>query len=273
MLVTVIPSSLLMQIDFLRLGRFIKDINQPNKEYCDPQTSDTMKAVPKEFSCSHTNQVDAKKEIGPALCSLLSERLSKRLQSQVEVVAERGVSHEIEDSGAWFDKIVNLPATREWIETVALSGDKVYFIVGIQTLDETRIVQKAIGEQQVGSEASLPFTAAAAVMPFAELVDPATHGGQRILESNETWIKVPGHQVCSIRCREVRARRLLSQSIEPPQSSNTRRWACKREDQNEGNEEDGENENLIEVDIEDVNELSGEWDIRDFAEGTVYLHT
>ncbi|KAH7171389.1 hypothetical protein EDB81DRAFT_778373 [Dactylonectria macrodidyma] len=272
MLATVIPSSLLMQIDFLRLGRFIKNIDKPNDEYCDPQTSDALKVIFKDFS-TNTNQDSAKIDFGSGLSSLFSERLSRQLQSQIEVAPERGVSYELEDSDAWFDKVVSLPDTREWIENAALSGDRVYFIVGVQTLDETRIAQKATRKEHLGNETNLSVAAVAAVMPFAELVDVPTQGEQRNLGSDEIWIKAPSQQACSIRCREVKVRRLSSQPTEPPQPSNTRRWVRKREGKSEEHAEDDGNEDLIEVDIQDVLELSGKWDTRDFTEGTIYLQS
>ncbi|KAL6411748.1 hypothetical protein AUP68_04122 [Ilyonectria robusta] len=275
MVATVIPSPLFLKIDLLKLGRFIKDIDQPHKDYYDPQTADVLKVVFHEFSCSITNQHDAQKELGPGLASLLSAGLSKRLQAQIQVVTEYSVNYQLDSSDAWFDKVVSLPATRQWIENASSRGDKVYFIVGIQTFLNTRIAQKSTQEQQVEGEAKMPVSlsleAVAEVMPLAELVDPTDHEGQREMESDDIWVKLPGQQACSIQCREVKIRRLSRRPVGLPQLSNARRWSCNKRDKGDVHGEEDDGENMIEVNLEDVNELSGQWNTQDSAEGTIYL--
>ncbi|KAH7159592.1 hypothetical protein B0J13DRAFT_642979 [Dactylonectria estremocensis] len=159
MVATVIPSSFFLRLESVRLGSFIKNINHPHEGYHEPPN----------------NLQNSKTRFGWALTSLISAGFSKRLQSQIHLAPASGSNYLLDNSDAWSDRVVSIPDTRSCIEKAALRGDKVYIIVGIQTLTDTRIVEKSARGQagsQVNVPISLSLTAANAVMPFAELVDP-----------------------------------------------------------------------------------------------------
>ncbi|CAM1503457.1 Fc.00g082330.m01.CDS01 [Cosmosporella sp. VM-42] len=263
MVATVVPSSFFLPLESVRLGRLIKNINHPHEGYHEPPTGDVPKAIMTPFSFSSLNQQNSKTQFGSALTSLISAGFSKRLQSQIHLAPARGNNYRLDNSDAWFDKAVSLPDTRKWIEKAALRGHKIYIIVGIQTSIDTRIVQRSAREQQARGQvtvpASLSLTAAAAVMPFAELVDPAIHGEHQNAESDQRWLLAPGEQVCSLQYREVKTRWLSSRLIEPPQLSKTRQWSCMEGDKRDTYEDssDEEDEDMIEVDLGNVEELNG----------------
>jgi hypothetical protein len=213
------------------------------------------------------------------LTSLISAGFSKRLQSEIHLTPACGSNYSLDNSDAWFDKAVRLTETRKWIEKAALRGHKIYIIVGIQTFIDTRIVQKSARGQQAGGQVTVPvslsLTAAAAVMPFADLVDPAISGEHQNAESDQLWLLAPGEQVCSLQYREVKTRWLSSRLIEPLQLSKTRQWSCMEGDKRDTYEDDSdeEDEDIMEVDLGDVEEFNGEWDAEDFVEGTICLQS
>ncbi|KAH6974921.1 hypothetical protein EDB80DRAFT_312794 [Ilyonectria destructans] len=281
MVATVIPSSFFLPLESVRLGRFIKNIDQPHEGYYEPLTADVPKAIVTQFSFSSLNQQNSKTRFGSALTSLISAGFSKRLQSHFHVAPARGINYSLDNSDAWFDKVVSMPDTRKWIEKAALRSDKIYIIVGIQTFTDTRIIQKSARGQQVGGQVNVPVSlsliAATAVMPFAELVDPAVHGEHQNVESDQFWLVAPGEQVCSLQYREVKTRWLSSRLITPLQLSKTRQWSCmegdKRYAYEDEEDDEEEDEDMIEVDFGDVEELNGEWDVEDFVEGNIYLQS
>ncbi|KAH7109332.1 hypothetical protein EDB81DRAFT_672863 [Dactylonectria macrodidyma] len=121
---------------------------------------------------------------------------------------------------------------------------------------------------------SLSLTAATVAMPFAELVDPAVYGEHRNIESDQLCLLAPGEQVCSLQYRAVKTKWLPSRLIEPLQLSKTRQWSCMEGDRRDAYEDsDEEDEDIIEVDLGDVEEFNGEWDAKDFVEGTIYLQS
>ncbi|KAK6709702.1 hypothetical protein SNK04_010654 [Fusarium graminearum] len=209
----------------------------------------------------------------------MSVGFSNRLQSEVHLAPASGSNYSLDDSDAWFEKAVSLSGTRKWIENAALRGHKIYIIVGIQTFTDTCIVQKSDRGLQAGGQVNLPvslsLTAATAIMPFAELVDPSVHGEHQNIESDQLCLLAPGEQVCSLQYREVKTRWLSSRLIEPLQLSKTRQWSCMEGDKRDTYEDDSdeEDEDTIEVDLGDVEEFNGEWDAGDSAEGTIYYQS
>ncbi|PNP82362.1 hypothetical protein FNYG_04297 [Fusarium nygamai] len=278
MVATVIPSAFFLPLNSVRLGRFIKNIGHPHEGYHEPPTIGVPETIVSEFSFSSSKQQNCKRRFGSALTSLISAGFSKRLQSQVHLAPAHGNNYCLDNSDAWFDKAVSLPDTREWIEKAALRGHKIYIIVGIQTFIDTHVVQKLARKRQAGGQVTVPvslsLTAATAVMPFAELIDPAIHGEHQNAESNQLWLFAPGEQVCSLQYREVKTRWLSSRLMEPLQLSRTRQWSCMEGDKRDTYEDsDEEDEDTMEVDLGDVEEFNGEWDAEDFVEGTIYLQS
>ncbi|KAG7403690.1 hypothetical protein Forpe1208_v016359 [Fusarium oxysporum f. sp. rapae] len=227
MVTTVIPSAFFLPLNSVRLGRFIQNIGHPHKGFYEPPTTDVPEAIMSTLSFSSLNQQNRRTRFESALTSLMSAEFSKRLQSEVYLAPACGSNYSLDNSDAWFDKAVSLPETRKRIEYAALRGQKVYIIVGIQTFTDTRIVQKSGGGQRAGDQANVPVSlslkAATAVMPFAELVDPAVHGEHQNIESDQLCLLAPGEQVCSLQYREVTTKWLSSRLIEPQQLSKTRR--------------------------------------------------
>ncbi|KAF9761672.1 hypothetical protein IL306_003751 [Fusarium sp. DS 682] len=210
----------------------------------------------------------------------MSAGFSKRIQSKVHMAPARGINYSLDNSDAWFDKAVGIPDTRRWIESAALRGDKIYMIVGIQTLTDARIVQTSArgrqAEGHVNVPVSLSLAAATAIMPFAELVDPAVHGEHQDVESGQLWLVAPGEQVCSLQYRAVKPRWLSSRLIKTPRLSETRQWSCMEGDKRDtydDDEDEEEDEDMIEVDFGDVDVLEGEWDTEDSVKGIVYLRS
>ncbi|WKT54188.1 hypothetical protein QSH57_004772 [Fusarium oxysporum f. sp. vasinfectum] len=278
MVATVIPSAFFLPLKSVRLGRFIKNIHHPHEGYYEPPNIDVPEAIVSQFSFSSLNQQNRRTRFESALTSLVSSGFSKRLQSEFHLAPACGSNYSLDNSDAWFDKAVSLPDTRKWIENAALRGHKIYIIVGIQTFTDTRIVQKSARGQQAGGQVNAPvslfLTAATAVMPFAELVDPAIHGEHQNIESDQLCLLAPGEQVCSLQYRRVKTRWLSSRLIEPLQLSETRRWSCMEGDKRDTYEDsDEEDEGTIEVDLGDVEEFNEDWDAEDFVEGTIYLQS
>ncbi|KAJ4047519.1 hypothetical protein NW761_007424 [Fusarium oxysporum] len=279
MVATVIPSAFFLPLKSVGLGRFIKNIGHPHEGYYEPPNIDVPEPIVSKFSFSSLNQQNRKTRFESALTSLMSAGFSKRLQSEVHLAPAYGSNYSLDNSDAWFDKAVSLPDTRKWIENAALRGHKVYVIVGIQTFTDTRIVQKSAGGKRAGGQVNVPvslaLTAATAVMPFAELVDPAVQGEYQNIESDQLCLLVPGEQVCSLQYREVKTKWISSRLIEPLQLSKTRQWSCMEGDKRDTYEDDSdeEDEDIIEVDLGDVEEFNGDWDAEDSVEGTIYLQS
>ncbi|EGU81357.1 hypothetical protein FOXB_08129 [Fusarium oxysporum f. sp. conglutinans Fo5176] len=146
---TVTPSSFFLSPspDAVRVGRLIKNIKYPLEGYYDP-TTDEPNVIETQVSASTINRQNSKTGFGSALKSSTSIEVSKRLDSQTHVVpADVKNGYYLDNSDAWFHKAVSLTDTRKWIEKAALSGGKIYIIVGIEILTNTRLVQNSQSDE------------------------------------------------------------------------------------------------------------------------------
>ncbi|KAG7403550.1 hypothetical protein Forpe1208_v016329 [Fusarium oxysporum f. sp. rapae] len=183
---TVTPSSFPLSPESVRLGRLIKNIDHSLEDYYDP-TTDEPKVIMTRVSVSTINQQNSKTGFGSALTSSRSTGISKRLDSQTHIVTADVKNYYLDNSDAWFDQAVSLTDTREWIEMAALSGQKVYIIVGIQTLTNTLLLQNSQSDELQ--------------LPFIE------------------------ERVCSLQYRQVKTRWYSTRLIKPLQLSTTRQWS------------------------------------------------
>lgn len=280
MVATAIPSSFFLPLESVRLGRFI-NIHQPHEGYHEPLAAEAPKAIVGDFAFSSQDQDSKNTRFGAALTSLISAGLTRSWKSDVHIAPARGINYSLDNSDAWFDKAVSTEDTRRWIERAAIRHDKIYMIVGIQTLIDARIFRTVVEEGQAGGKVNIPVSlflaTATATLPLAELVDPTVYGEHQSTGSGCLWLIAPGEQVCSLQYREVKPRWLDSRRVKEPRLSKTRRWLCMegetRREVSEDEEDEKENQDMIGVDFEDVNELVGEWDTVDTETGAIYLES
>ncbi|KAJ9413503.1 hypothetical protein FOXG_21461 [Fusarium oxysporum f. sp. lycopersici 4287] len=187
--VTVTPSSFFLSPspDSVRVGRFIRNIKYPLEGYYDP-TTDEPNVIETQVSASTINRQNSKTGFGSALTSSTSIEVSKRLDGRTHVVpADVKNGYYLDNSDAWFDKAVSLTDTRKWIEKAALSGGKIYIIVGIEILTNTRLVQNSQSD-----------------------------------ELRPTFIE---KRVCLLQYRKVKTRWFSTRLTKPLQLSTTRQWS------------------------------------------------
>ncbi|KAK8144212.1 hypothetical protein G3M48_006157 [Beauveria asiatica] len=185
----------------------------------------------------------------------------------VRITPTSGMSYALDNSTSWFDKAVGIEETKRWIEKATLRGDDIYMIVGITTLTDASIVVASAQGQDVGGQINIPATislaAAGIIVPLAGLIDPKADGSYQSFDHLQARYLAPGEQVCALQYRKVNHKWFSSRLIETSSLSKTRQWSCLEGDRRiayEDEEDEGEElEDMIEVGLEDVGELDGEW--------------
>jgi hypothetical protein len=176
----VIPNSLFLPLEILRLGRFVTSIDQPLEGYHQPAFATPPTKIVSELDYAEHDQQSSRANFGASVTSLFSAAFSKRAASQVRVEPRCFKAYSLDNSEAHFDEAIALPKTKRWIENAAIRGRKIYMIVGFCTMTDTRFVQASGREQGTQGQATAPVTfslaAAGAVVPFAGLLDPSVHG-------------------------------------------------------------------------------------------------
>jgi hypothetical protein len=134
----VIPSSLLLPLQALRLGRFVISINHPLEGYHEPTFATLPTPIANEFDYAEHDQQNSTATFGSSITTLLSTAFSKRTVSQVRIEPRCFKTYTLDNSEAWFDKAIGYKETQRWIEKSSLRGRKIYMIVSICTLTDTQ---------------------------------------------------------------------------------------------------------------------------------------
>jgi hypothetical protein len=274
----VIPSSLLLPLEVLRLGRFVTSIDQPLEGYHQPPFDTPPTGIVSELDYAEHDQQSSRSNFGASMTSLFSATFSKRAASQVRVEPRCFKAYDLDNSEAHFDEAIAFPKTKKWIENAAIRGRKIYMIVGFCTMTDTRFVQTSAREQGTQGQATAPVSlsliAAGAVVPFAGLVDPSVQGGFGSFAGNETRIFAPGEQICTIKYREVKYKWLSRRTLEKSRLSKTRQWCFMEGYRRDAYEdEDDDDEGAIEVDIKDAENLGDGWTAAESEDGFIYIRT
>ncbi|KAK3614179.1 hypothetical protein LTR56_027421 [Elasticomyces elasticus] len=276
MALTVIPNPLFLPFEAVRLGRIVTNIDQPSEGYHEPFSAEPPTSIVSEFNYAGHNQEDSRATFGSTLTSLLSAAFNKRSKSEIRMEPRCCKAYALDNSDAWIDRAIGHEKTRQWIERAAIRGSKMFLIVGICTLTDTRFLQTSVKEQgsqgQVTVPVSLSLAAAGAVVPLAGLVDPSAHGSFARFASNGTRIFAPGEQVCAVQYREIGYKWLSSRVIENVRLSKTRQWSCTEGNRrNAYDSEDEDDEYVIKVDIKDTENMGSGWDAVESEEGVIYI--
>jgi hypothetical protein len=271
---TIIPPLLLLPLDSVKLGRFVTNIEHPHENYYSPSFTETPKSIEADFLFTGQNQNGTDAAFWFTLTSLVSARFSRSAKSNIHIAPAYGKKYSLDNSNEWFEKAVGDTETRRWIEKAALRGDTIYMIVGIVTLSDVRVVEDSAAGRHIGAEVHVPvelsLAAAGAAVPFAGLIDPTVHGSYRSIEKDKAQFLSPGEKVCALQYRKIPHKWFSSRRLDMSSLKSTRLWLCLEGDRrNMYDDEDDEDEDGIEVGLEDMDNLDGEWDIQQVSTGDV----
>jgi hypothetical protein len=165
--------------------------------------------------------------------------------------------------------------TRKWIERAIYSGDDIYLVVGFHTVTDARIVHESVEGRQRGGQVALPvglsLTAVGIIAPLGNIVDPGVHGHQLVVDGAKTQYLAPGEQVCAFQYRKLRHRWLSSRKIDSLSLSKVPQWTASESWRTADNEQAEEEPNTIEVEMEELQELEGDWDQEEAEGGEILL--
>ncbi|KAK5991197.1 hypothetical protein PT974_09475 [Cladobotryum mycophilum] len=264
-----IPTPSLPTLDFVKLGRFITNIEQPLENYHQPSIPDAPPSIVDESFLSQRHQDEMKTSLGCALGRLLSTRFSSKANYSIEFDRTRCKRYSLDNSEAWFDRAIALPETRLWIERAALRRHKIYMIVGFQTLTDPRITSTSAQGKNTRGEFrilnALSFMVSGAVVPSFSPVDEGLHGNHENAYSSRMSYDAPGERICSLKYRKIKHSWLSRRNADKLKLSPTRSWSrnvfheALRWGAGEDDEEE-EDEDMIHVDFDDDDQDSeNEW--------------
>jgi hypothetical protein len=233
------------------LGRFVTNLDNPHQDYHDPTTntsSGITEKVQENFQSRHdsTNHQD----LASQLTKFLSTSFSKRLNTSVQITADKAKTYYLNNTGQWLRDAVKHPETRDWIERTIDEGEDIYVVTAYQTLVNARISEQAGEQSAVRGNVRVPVSdmlAAAGVVDPVGISDPGFGGSRGHSEDGQRHFIVLGEQIYAVQYRKVRWRWFSSKEVDQSILSNKAWWEIYDGPRNLQSEP----ENMIEVELED----------------------
>jgi len=253
-----------LPVESIRLGRFVRNLDEPQSDYFDPDCGLHQEPIVKSHvHYDELQQRGTDKSLTVLLTSLVSASWTKRRKWYTQVTTDRVTTYQLDNSGAWFKAAIKIEATREWITESIDQGDDVYIVVGYYTMLDTQVVEGA-GEE-LGSSAQLvvPVTAslaaasiaAAGVMvPLDNVADPGVSSNSVNQRAIRRRFVATGEQICAVQYRKVRFKWFSSRDLDKALLESESRWKMYS---NVRGQEVGTND-VVEVDLQDDLELESD---------------
>jgi hypothetical protein len=250
-----------LPIESIRLGRFVRNLNEPQSDYLDPDCQPRREPITKpHLQYGELQQTAADKNLAALLTRLLSASWTKRRKEYTQVTTDQVTTYQLDNSGAWFKEAIKMQTTREWIKESIDQGDDIYIVVGYYTMFDAVVVEGSA--ESVGSSAKLemPVTASLAaagvVVPLDNVLDPGVAGSNINQRGIQRRFVASGEQVCAVQYRKVRFKWFSSRDLDKAFLERESRWKMYS---NIRGQEIGTND-VVEVDLEDDLELDNDYE-------------
>ena len=226
---STLPSQFFLPQSAIRLGRFLTSLEEPSLDYHDPTRiggPETVEKIQIQYESRHRSTSD--QETQSQLTSFISSSFSKRLETSVQLTAERARSYQVDNAAQWFRKAVQSQETREWIERVLDEGKDIYLVFGYQTLQDARITASAGSQKSIHGKATVPIsealTASGVVVPLGDLVDPGLEAFRDQLADDQKRFVAPGEQIFAVQYVKVRCKWFVSDRLDKLSLEKETRW-------------------------------------------------
>ena len=244
----------------VRLGRFVRNIDEPQSDFLDPDCDLPSESIIVKPHLGYEGlQHNARdKSLATVLTRLVSASRTKRNKVYTQVTTDRATTYQLGNSGSWFKAAVKMEATREWIQESIDQGDDVYVVVGYHTLLDAKIIEGAAEVAESSGRLGLPVTEALAgtgvIVPLGDMADPEIAAKNSKTQGVHRRYVAIGEQICAVQYRKVRFKWFSSRDLDTATLEKGTRWKVYW---NVRGQEIGTND-IVEVDLQDELELESE---------------
>ncbi|KIW89447.1 uncharacterized protein Z519_09603 [Cladophialophora bantiana CBS 173.52] len=250
----LIPQTFL-PVEAIKLGRIVLNVADPQSDFLDPISPMDIEVVVKSHSdfIGHDSK-SLEKGFSSTLTRLVSISRSKQKKTLTSITADRVVTHQISNSGKWFNQALENEATRKWIEQANNQGDDVYLVVGYHTMFDAQVVEGGSLDAKMTAHISLPIAealaAAGVVIPLGDMIDPSVGGHRQQQQGQQKRFVAAGEQICAVQYRKLRFKWYSSSKMDDP-TLGPSKWKSYLTFR-------GQTDDVVEVDLEDELELGDE---------------
>ncbi|KAJ5704105.1 hypothetical protein N7493_011243 [Penicillium malachiteum] len=109
----------------IRLGRFVRDIEEPSSDFLDPDVGVSEENIILQSHVDYSEVLHHSKEktFKAMLTSLVSSSRTKNNKSRTQIHTDQMNTYQLSNSGTWFRSAVLSEDTRKWIKESIDSGD------------------------------------------------------------------------------------------------------------------------------------------------------
>lgn len=275
MTLSIISSEFFLPLGSVKLGRLVKSVEFPTLNYHDPPYPLAPEEKPiVRGQYTRVSQGENSTGFTAKLTSLMSSGFSKRATTKVRIETNTVKTYTLDNTAAWFMEATNFDDTKRWIER-ALGGEGIYLVIGFHTVTDARIVHESIEEHQLAGEVTLPvrlsLAAVGAIAPLGGIFDPAAAGHQRALDGAKTQFVAPGEQICAVQYCKVTYRWWHSKTMDNLQLSKVWWWTAQESWRRASVDEAKDEPDILEVEIEELERLEGDWEREEGEGGEILL--
>lgn len=250
LLQTLLPSG------SVRLGRLVLNTRSPHQDYLDPLDDDGRPSSKESLLNIHTNFEETRNSSKSSkLRSYFSDILSVSYNSQgskvASLTAPQVTTHDLQNSGAWFQSACARAETRTWLEGAIDSGKTVYLVVGFRTLRDAKLTQSTSWDEKHGARVQAPAALLTGVVPVVDVM-PGVDAGQGTHRTQSSVFSAPGEQVFAVQYRKVKFQWMSSRTIKNIVLDDTR-WKAYWDWR--GIDEEEDDEDVLEVNLTDASDF------------------
>ncbi|KAL7917665.1 hypothetical protein ACQKWADRAFT_306196 [Trichoderma austrokoningii] len=242
----------LLPIEAVRLGRLVLDIRCPHQDYFEPEEA----PLPEEIltqrlsDFSYSSKQGKSSSMNVILSTLVSGTRGTENSSRIDLSSSACVTHQLQNSTQFFQKICALRGTRAWLERAIRRRKGVFLITGIKTVADAHLDTAETESRSLGGDLQAPASLAATAMglPLPGGTLEVGAGGKRSADGlRKTGFVVPGEQVFAVQYRKARVSWLSSRSVENARLEAGNQWKVYVG----GRGEEDEDEKTVQVELDD----------------------
>lgn len=261
--VSILLAQLFLPQSAVKLGRFVTNVNEPHRDYHDPNTSRNFSIVEKvETDYDGVDTLTNYRNFASELTSFLSSSFSRRAKTSIRIATNQVKTYYLDNNGQWFRDIVQLEDVRMWIERTIDEGEDIYVVVGYHTILDARIAEQSGEQRDSGGKVVVPISAAMAAMaaagivvPFGNIADLGLAGASGRMEDQQRQFVARGERIIAVQYRKLRFKWFSSKNV-VDKASLAKETQWKRYDRPRYFQSDGDD--MVEVELDDDLALEGD---------------
>jgi len=243
----------------IRLGRLILEIKNPQQDFHDPfpgRPTEEDFAAESLRDWETTNVISKNKKLQSYLSDALNAFGGTRETIVTKVKTHEATTHELLNSGSWFNNACQDAETRAWIEKAIDEDSDVYLIVGTLVVRDATVSRTVLSRTQSGLGMGLSANALSPGVAVDTAINLATGVNCRRDTSygQMTVFQGAGDQIIGFRYRKLKFKWFRSRSISSSFLEQGTRWKsdCVTRGEDAGEEDPEDVEDIVDADFEDI---------------------